>query len=54
MHGFADEFERTGIAWLLASDITIPPYGLPAAFPPWTEDGAVIGKFDETYLSHHG
>ena len=48
MHGFADEFERTGIAWLLASDITVPPYGLPTAFPPWTEDDEGIGKLDET------
>ena len=54
MHGFADEFERTGIVWLLASDITIPPYGLPAAFPPWTEDDEGIGKLDEnTFLSTH-
>ena len=52
MHGFADEFERTGIVWLLASDITIPPYGLPAAFPPWTEDDEEIGKLDEnTFLT---
>jgi len=54
MHGFADEFERTGIAWLLASDITVPPYGLPAAFPPWTGDDEGIGKLDEgTFLSTH-
>ena len=52
MHGFADEFERTGIAWLLASDMTVPPYGLPAAFPPWTEDDEGIGKLNEdTYLT---
>ena len=52
MHGFADEFERTGIAWLLASDITVPPYGLPAAFPPWTGDDEGIHKLDEgTFLS---
>ena len=48
MHGFADEFERAGIAWLLASDIRVPPYGLPAAFPPWTEDDDGVGKLDET------
>ena len=54
MHGFADEFERPGIAWLLASDITVPPYGLPAAFPPWTGDDEGIGKLDErTFLSAH-
>ena len=54
MHGFADEFERTGIAWLLASDVTVPPYGLPAAFPPWTGDDAGIGKLDErTFLTAH-
>jgi len=52
MYGFADEFERTGIAWLLASDITVLPYGLPAAFPPWTEDDDGIAKLDEdTYLT---
>ena len=52
MHGFADAFERTGIAWLLASDITVPPYGLPAAFPPWTEDDEGIERLDEnTFLT---
>lgn len=52
IHGFADEVERTGIAWLLASDITVPPYGLPAAFPPWTGDDEGIGKLDEnTFLT---
>ena len=54
MHGFADEFERTGIAWLLASNVTVPPYGLPAAFPPWTGDDEGIGKLDErTFLTAH-
>lgn len=52
MHRHADEFERTGVAWLLASDTTVPPYGLPAAFPPWTGDDAEIGKLDEkTFLT---
>ena len=52
MHGFADEVERTGIAWLLASDITVPPCGLPAAFPPWTGEDEGIGKLDEnTFLT---
>ena len=48
MHGFADEFERTGIAWLLASDVTVPPYGLHAAFAPWTDDDEGIQKLDAT------
>ena len=52
MHGAADEFQRRGIAWLLASDVTVPPYGLGAAFAPWTEDDARIRKLDgATFLS---
>ena len=48
MHGFADEFERIGIAWLLASDVTVPPYGLHAAFAPWTDDDGRVQKLDAT------
>ena len=52
MHGAADEFQRRGIAWLLASDVTVPPYGLGAAFAPWTEDDTGIRKLDgTTFLS---
>ena len=52
MHGAADDFHRTGIAWLLASDVTVPPYGLGAAFPPWTDDDEQIPKIDEgTFLT---
>ena len=52
MHGFADEFERTGIAWLLASDATLPPYGLHAAFAPWTDDDEAMQKLDAaTFLT---
>ena len=51
MHGAADEFQRLGIAWLLASDVTVPPYGLGAAFAPWTEEDARIRKLDgRTFL----
>ncbi len=46
MHGAADDFQRRGIAWLLASEVTVPPCGLGAAFAPWTEDGARIRKLD--------
>ena len=48
MNGFADEFERTGIAWLLASDATLPRCGLHAAFAPWTDDDEAIQKLDAT------
>ena len=48
MHGAADDFQRLGIAWLLANDVTVPPYGLGAAFAPWTEDDARIPKLDGT------
>ena len=52
MHGAADDFQRSGIAWLLASDVTVPPYGLGAAFAPWTEDDTGIRKLDgKTFLS---
>ena len=52
MHAAADDFQRTGIAWLLASDVTVPPYGLGAAFPPWTDDDEQIPKIDErTFLT---
>ena len=51
IHGAVDDFQRPGIAWLLASDVTVPPYGLGAAFAPWTEDDAMIGKLDgKTFL----
>ena len=54
MHGAIDDFQRPGIAWLLASDVTVPPYGLGAAFAPWTEDDARIGKLDgKTFLPKH-
>ena len=48
MHGAANDFQRRGIAWLIASDVTVPPYGLGAAFAPWTEDDARIRKLDRT------
>ena len=52
MHAAADDFQRTGIAWLLASDVTVPPYGLGTAFPPWTDDDEQIPKIDErTFLT---
>ena len=52
MHGAADDFQRRGIAWLLESDVTVPPYGLGAAFAPWTGDDARIRKLDgATFLS---
>ena len=52
MHGAADDFQRRGIAWLLATDVTVPPYGLGAAFAPWTEDYVGIRKLDgKTFLS---
>ena len=52
MHDAVDDFQRPGIAWLLASDVTVPPYGLGAAFPPWSEDDASIGKLDgKTFLA---
>ena len=54
MHGSADEFERIGIAWLLASDVTIPHYGLPVAFPPWTDNDDRVQKLDAmTFLTTH-
>ena len=52
MHAAADDFQRIGIVWLLASDVTVPPYGLVAAFPPWTEGDEQIPKIDEgTFLT---
>ncbi|MCY4592720.1 MAG: helix-turn-helix domain-containing protein [Alphaproteobacteria bacterium] len=40
-----------GIAWLLESDVTVPPYGLGGAFAPWTDDDARIRKLDgRTFL----
>ena len=52
MLGSADEFQRPSIAWLLASDVTVPPYGLGAAFAPWTEDDEGIRKLDgRTFLN---
>ena len=51
-HGAADDFQRSGITWLLASDVTVPPCGLGAAFAPWTEVDARIRKLDgKTFLS---
>ena len=38
----------------MASDITVPPYGLPAAFPPWIDNDEGVGKLDErTLLTTH-
>ena len=34
MHGAADDFQRLGIAWLLASDVTVPPYAQAAKGEP--------------------
>ena len=52
MHGAIDDFQRPGIAWLLASDVTVPPYGLGAAFAPWSEDDANIRKLNgKTFLA---
>ena len=48
MHGAADDFQRRGIAWLIASDVTVPPYGIGAAFASWTEDETRIRKLDGT------
>ena len=48
MHGFADDLDRTAIAWLLANDAPTPPYGLCAVFAPWTDDDRDVGKLDET------
>ena len=47
MHGFADELDRTAIAWLLANGAAAPPYGLHAVFAPWTDDDRGVGKLDE-------
>ena len=52
MHGFADELDRTAIAWLLANDAPTPPYGLCAVFAPWTDDDRDVGKLDESTLSY--
>ena len=52
MHGFANESDRLAITWLLASDAAVPPYGLHAAFAPWTDDERRVGRFDErTFLT---
>ena len=52
MHGFADELDRTAIAWLLANDVPTPPYGLCAVFAPWTDDDRDVGRLDEsTFLT---
>ena len=52
MHGFADESDRPAIAWLLASDAAIPPYGLHTVFAPWTDDEQRVGRLDErTFLT---
>ena len=52
MHGAADDFQRLGIARLIASDVTVPPYGIAAAFASWTEDETRIRKLEgTTYLS---
>ena len=52
MHGFADDLDRTAIAWLLANGATTPPYGLQAIFAPWTEDDRGVGTLDErTFLT---
>ena len=52
MHGFAEESDRLAIAWLLASDAAVPPYGLHAVFAPWTGDERRVGRLDErTFLT---
>ena len=48
MHGFANELDRTAIAWVLANDAPAPPYGLCAVFAPWTDDDRGVGMLDET------
>ena len=54
MHGFANELDRTAIAWLLANDAPAPPYGLCAVFAPWTDDDGDVGTLDErTFLTVH-
>ena len=54
MHDFADELDRTAIAWLLVNDAPTPPYGLQAVFAPWIDDHRDVGRLDEsTFLTVH-
>ena len=54
MHGFAKELDRIAIAWLVANDAPVPPYGLCAVFEPWTDDDRGLGTLDETtFLTGH-
>ena len=47
MHRFANESDRTAIAWLLAHDDAATPSGLDAVFASWT-DATAVQKLDET------